>query len=434
MIYLDNAATTAVHPSVVQAMLPYFTETYGNPNSVHAAGNDAAWAVDEAREHIAQALGCEPREVEFTSGGTEADNQALLTGALQGEANGKRHIVSSAIEHPAVLRMLERLQRRGFEVTLVAPDARGVVSDRAIEEALRPDTCLVSLMWVNNEVGSVQPVESVAALCRERGILFHTDAVQAAGLLPIDCATAGIDLLSISAHKFHGPKGAGVLVVRGVEPASLLVGGEQERNHRAGTLNVPGIIGMAQALVEAQEACEANAAHVRTLRDRLVAGLRGIEGVQVLGPAGSGSATSGDAAPVPNQAASGQVTAGQAALNRDSNQAAPGIVSAAFDGLDRETLLVLLDQAGICVSAGSACSAGAVETSHVLQAMGVPDNLARGALRFSIGTDNTTDEIDRALQTVGEIVTHLRERHGGAPLASRATSATSTGNSEGGRA
>lgn len=380
MIYLDNAATTATSRTALDAMMPFFAQEFGNPSSVHEAGSRAQWAVDQARARMAKALGCLPRQVEFTSGGTESDNQALLTGALQGARCGKRHLVSSAIEHPAVLRMLERLETRGFDVTLVAPDGRGIVSADAIEAALRPDTCLVSLMWVNNEVGGIQPVAQVAALCRARGVLFHTDAVQAAGTLPMDWKALGTDLASISAHKFHGPKGVGALVVRdGLEPASLLVGGEQERGHRAGTLNVPGIVGMSVALEEAQASCERNALHVRALRAQLVNGLTSLGQVRVLGA-------------------------------DDPQLAAPGIVCACFKDLDRETLLVLLDQAGICASAGSACSAGAVERSHVLQAMGVPDDWARGAIRFSLGADNTAAEIEKTLAVMRGIVTRLRER------------------------
>ena len=380
MIYLDNAATTAVSRPVLDAMLPYFTQTFGNPNSVHEAGSQADWAVTQARARMAKALNCAPRQVEFTSGGTESDNQALLTGAVRGAQAGKRHIVSSAIEHPAVLRMLERLQAHGFAVALVSPNAEGVVSAESLEAAIRPDTCLVSLMWVNNEVGSVQPVAEAARLCRERGILFHTDAVQAAGALPLDCRALDADLISLSAHKFHGPKGVGALVVRdSLEPASLLVGGEQERGHRAGTLNVPGIVGMSVALQQAQERCAQNAARMRGLRTRLIDGLAALGDVCVLG-------------------------------SNDSQRVAPGIVCACFKDLDRETLLVLLDQAGICASAGSACSAGAVEPSHVLQAMRVPREWARGAIRFSLGTGNTEQEIDETLAELERIVSRLRER------------------------
>lgn len=380
MIYLDNAATTAVSRPVLDAMMPYFTQTFGNPNSVHEAGSQADWAVTQARARMAKALNCAPRQVEFTSGGTESDNQALLTVAVRGAQAGKRHIVSSAIEHPAVLRMLEQLQAHGFAVTLVSPNAEGVVSAESLEAAIRPDTCLVSLMWVNNEVGSVQPVAEAARLCRERGILFHTDAVQAAGVLPLDCRALDADLISLSAHKFHGPKGVGALVVRdSLEPASLLVGGEQERGHRAGTLNVPGIVGMSVALQQAQERCVQNAARMRGLRTRLIDGLAALGDVRVLG-------------------------------SNDPQRVAPGIVCACFKDLDRETLLVLLDQAGICASAGSACSAGAVEPSHVLQAMRVPREWARGAIRFSLGTGNTEQEIDETLAELERIVSRLRER------------------------
>lgn len=380
MIYLDNAATTALDAEVLQAMMPYLTTEYGNPNSVHAAGAAAAWAVMRARAQVAEALGCRPAQVEFTSGGTESDNQALLTAAQAGAARGCRHIVSSAIEHPAVLRMLERLERHGFTVTRVAPDADGVVAAAAIEAALTPETCLVSLMWVNNETGAIQPVEAVAALCRARGIGFHTDAVQAAGMLPIDCTAVGADLLSLSAHKFHGPKGVGILVARDTEPAPLLVGGQQERGHRAGTLNVPGIVGAAAALARAQERCAETADRVRTLRQRLEQGLQEqLPDVRILGA-------------------------------HDPARRAPGIVCACFAGVERESLLVLLDQAGICASAGSACAAGAVEPSHVLAAMGVPDAYARGAIRFSLGDRTTQDEIDQTVQATVQAVGRLRNR------------------------
>lgn len=376
MIYLDNAATTAVHESVLAAMLPYFTQVCGNPGSVHAAGRDALRAVMDARASVAANLGCKPREVIFTSGGTESDNQALCTMAQWGRAQGRTRIVSSAIEHPAVLRMLDALAAEGFQVTLVNPDVRGAVTTETVAAALGDDVCGVSIMAANNETGVVQPIAAIAKAVHEAGALFHTDAVQAVGHIPLDAQAQGIDLLSISAHKFHGPKGAGALACRlpqGAQP--IIVGGGQERGHRAGTENVPGIVGLAAALREACASLDDDAARVASLRDRLQGRLAAIPGAHVIGA---------DAPRV------------------------PGILNVCFEGLDHQTLLPLLDARGICASAGSACSAGAVQPSHVLRAMGISDDLAHGSLRFSLSVDTTADEVDAAASAVEEVVASLR--------------------------
>lgn len=383
MIYVDHTATTALHPDVLAAMMPYLTEQYGNPGSLYRAGQQAAGAVLHAREQTARCLGCQPREVYFTSGGTEADNQALLTAADWGARQGKRHLVCSAIEHAAVLRTAEHLAQNGFTVSLVDADAAGVVRPEAVEAALRPDTCAVSVMMVNNETGIVQPVDKIAALCRARGVLFHTDAVQAAGHLPVDFAGAGFDLLSLSAHKFYGPKGVGALLCRsGLRPAPLLRGGGQERGVRAGTENVPGIVGLGAALERACTGMAETAARVAALRVRLTEGLLRIPGAVLTGGADA--------------------------------PRAPGTVHICFEGLDRELLLVLLDCAGVCASAAATCSAGALERSHVLRSMGVSETLARGALRLSLGEENDKAQVDAIISAVRDAAARLRSEKEGA--------------------
>ena len=361
MIYADNAASTALHPRALEAMLPWLTQHWGNPGSIHTAGDTAARAVARARDQIAFRLGCSPREVYFTSSGSEADNQAVLTGAAWGAARGRRHVLAAAFEHPAVLRPLEHLACLGeIELTLLPQDGQGRISIDQAAAALREDTGLVSVMAANNEVGTLQPVEELAELCRARGALFHTDAVQAVGELPLERVKA--DLLSLSAHKFHGPKGVGALVCRnGLTPVPLIRGGGQERGCRAGTEHVSGIMGMAAALEEACTGAEARRAYVSSLRDRLAAGLARIPGAHL-------------------------TAAGAARVS--------GIVHVCFEAADRETLLLLLDRMGVCASAGAACSAGALEPSHVLRSMGIPEALARGALRFSLCADNTPEEAD----------------------------------------
>ena len=376
MIYLDNAATTALHESVLERMLPYFGVDFGNPGSVHAAGRTALHAVMDARATVAECLGCTPRQIVFTSGGTEADNQALATGAEFGRGAHRMRMVASSIEHPAVLRALDYWQAQGFAITLVNPDETGVVSARAIEAVIDDDVCLVSVMSANNETGVLQPVSEIAQAAHSAGALFHTDAVQAAGHVRLNAEAPGIDMLSISAHKFHGPKGVGALVCRtreGAEP--LIYGGGQERGRRSGTENVPGIVGLAAALEEACETMEEDAARVRGLRDRLEEQLGHIKGAYVVG---------------------------KAAVR------VPGISNVCFEGLDHQALIPLLDARGVCASAGSACSAGAVKTSHVLRAMGVSESLAKGSVRFSFSVDTTQEDGDAAAVAMREIAASLK--------------------------
>ena len=376
MIYLDNAATTALHESVLERMLPYFGVDFGNPGSVHAAGRTALHAVMDARATVAECLGCTPRQIVFTSGGTEADNQALATGAEFGRGAHRMRMVASSIEHPAVHRALDYWNAQGFVITLVNPDETGVVSARAIEAVLDDDVCLVSVMSANNETGVLQPVYEIAQAAHGAGALFHTDAVQAAGHVRLNAEASGIDMLSISAHKFHGPKGVGALVCRtheGAEP--LIYGGGQERGRRSGTENVPGIVGLAAALEEACETMEEDAARVRGLRDRLEEQLGQIEGAYVVGKAAA---------------------------------RVPGISNVCFEGLDHQALIPLLDARGVCASAGSACSAGAVKTSHVLCAMGVSESLAKGSVRFSFSVDTTQEDGDAAAVAMHEIAASLK--------------------------
>ncbi len=376
MIYADHAATAPLSPAALAAMLPLLQETCGNPSSTHAAGQAAARVLADARLRMAAALGCTGREVFFTSGGTEADGQALLTMAALGAAAGKKHLVSTAFEHPAVLRTLEHLEKHGFSVTLVTPQPDGVVREADVAAALREDTAGVSVMLANNEVGTLQPAAEIAALCRERQILCHTDAVQAAGQVPVNFDALGVDLLSLSAHKFGGPKGTGALLARrGIQPYALLRGGRQERGVRAGTENVPAIAGMAAALEEAVQGQQRRMQAVTALREQLIGGLETVPGARL-----TGSRTA----------------------------RVPGIVHFCFAGVESETLLVLLDEAGICASAGSACEAGALEPSHVLRSMAVPPKEAAGALRLSLGPENTPAEIETIIRTVRHTVARLR--------------------------
>ena len=388
LVYLDNAATTRISDGALAAMNAVYTkDAFANPSSQHSAGDAALRALEDARTRVASYLCARPSEVTFTSGGSEANNQALLTGAAYGAREGKRHIVASAVEHPSVLRMLERLASPegpfggSFEVTLVRPDAAGVVSVAAVKEAMREDTCLVSVMYANNEVGAVQPVRDICRAARKRGALFHTDAVQAAGHLAVDFTRDGFDLLSLSAHKFHGPRGAGALVCsHRLAPESLVVGGGQERGRRAGTTDVAGAAGMAAALEEACASLDVNASRTAALRDRLEGRLHALGGVRVLGPA-----------------------ARQLRL--------AGILAVAVGGTDHESSLVLLDEMGVCVSAGSACAAGAVEESHVLAAMGVSADEAKSYLRFSLDArENDEADVDRAAEAVARVSERLRAR------------------------
>ena len=376
MIYADNAATTRMSKAAIDAMLPYLDQAYGNPSSLYAFGQQAKEALEDARSRIAACIHAEPREITFTSGGSEADNQALLTAAALGARKGKKHIVSTAFEHHAVLHTLEYLQGLGFEVTLLDVHSSGLVTARQVADAIRPDTCLVTVMYANNEIGTIPPIGEIGAVCREKGVLFHTDAVQAAGHLPIDVKAENIDLLSLSAHKFHGPKGIGVLYARGgVSLEPLIRGGAQERRKRAGTENIPAIMGMAAALEEARAAMDHNAARLTALRDRLIAGL-------------------------------GQIPYSE--LNGDHAHRLPGNVNFCFEGIEGESLLLLLDDKGICASSGSACTSGSLDPSHVLLAIGRPHEVAHGSLRLTLGEDATEADVDAIIQAVTEVVTYLR--------------------------
>ncbi|MDY4964906.1 MAG: cysteine desulfurase NifS [Dysosmobacter sp.] len=375
-VYADNAATTKMSQTAINAMLPYMERVYGNPSSLHSVGQEAAEALQSARETIAQCLGASPNEITFTSGGSEADNQALLSAAWLGLRKGKKHILSTAFEHHAILHTLKKLEKEGFEVQLLDVGPLGNITAQQVADAIRPDTCLVTTMYANNEIGSILPIAEIGAVCREKGVLFHTDAVQAAGHLPIDVKAQNIDMLSLSAHKFHGPKGIGVLYARrGVPLTSLIEGGAQERGKRAGTENIPAIMGMAAALKEACEHMEANAAHVTHLRDRLIEGLSQIP---------------------------------HSALNGDPVNRLPGNVSFCFEGIEGESLLLLLDSKGICASSGSACTSGSLDPSHVLLAIGRPHEVAHGSLRLSLSEWNTDEEIDHILAEVPWVVEYLR--------------------------
>ena len=375
-VYADNAATTKMSQTAINAMLPYMERIYGNPSSLHSVGQEAAEALQSARETIAQCLDASPNEITFTSGGSEADNQALLSAAWLGLRKGKKHIISTAFEHHAILHTLKKLEKEGFEVQLLDVGPLGNITAQQVADAIREDTCLVTTMYANNEIGSILPIAEIGAVCKEKGVLFHTDAVQAAGHLPIDVKAQNIDMLSLSAHKFHGPKGVGVLYARrGVPLTSLIEGGAQERGKRAGTENIPGIMGMAAALQDACQHMEANAAHVSHLRDRLIEGLSRIP---------------------------------HSALNGDPVNRLPGNVSFCFEGIEGESLLLLLDSKGICASSGSACTSGSLDPSHVLLAIGRPHEVAHGSLRLSLSEWNTDEEIDHILAEVPWVVEYLR--------------------------
>ncbi|MBE6918036.1 MAG: cysteine desulfurase NifS [Ruminococcaceae bacterium] len=375
-VYADNAATTKLSATALKAMMPAFETYYGNPSSLHSAGQEAKELLEDARDRIAKCIGCEPREVYFTSGGSEADNMAILSAAAVGARKGKKHIISTAFEHHAVLHVLQKLEKEGYEVTYLDVREGHNITAEAVKNALREDTCLVTVMYANNEIGSVLPIAEIGAICKEAGVPFHTDAVQAAGHLHINVKAENIDLLSLSAHKFHGPKGIGVLYCRrGFPLTNLINGGAQERGKRAGTENLPAICGMAAALEEATAKLDTNAAKVAALRDKLIAGLSQIP---------------------------------HSALNGDPDNRLPGNVSFCFEGIEGESLLLLLDMKGVQASSGSACTSGSLDPSHVLLAIGRVHDVAHGSLRLSLSHENTEAEIDHILTVVPEVVSYLR--------------------------
>ncbi len=375
-IYADNAATTKMSKAAIHAMLPYMDSIYGNPSSLHSVGQEANEALADARERIAKLLGCDAKEIIFTSGGSEADNQAILSAARIGEKKEKRHIVSTAFEHHAVLHTLDKLKKEGFEITLLDVHENGIVTAEQVAEAIRPDTCLVTVMYANNEIGTIQPIAEIGAVCKEKGVLFHTDAVQAAGHLHIDVKKQNIDMLSLSAHKFHGPKGVGVLYARkGILLTNIIEGGAQERGKRGGTENIPAIVGMAAAFEEACAKLEENTEKLLKLREKLITGLSKIP---------------------------------HSILNGDAIKRLPSNVSFCFEGIEGESLLLLLDDKGICASSGSACTSGSLDPSHVLLAIGRPHEIAHGSLRLSLSEETTEEEVDYIIQAVTEVVAYLR--------------------------
>lgn len=377
-LYADYAATTPMSTAAINAMLPYLQSVYGNPSSQHRIGQAAAQALQTARESIARCICAAPREITFTSGGSEADTMAIRSGALWGRTRGKTHLISTAFEHHAVLNTLKQLESEGFSVTLLTPPESGIISPGQVAEALREDTALVSVMFANNEIGTIQPIAEIGRLCRDRGVLFHTDAVQAAGHLPIDVQAQNIDFLSLSAHKFYGPKGVGLLYTRaGIPLTPVIAGGGQERGKRGGTENIPGIAAMAAALQESCGVLEQESRRLSALRDRLIAGL---------------------------------LTIPQTVLNGDPIQRLPGNVNVSFPGIAGESLLLLLDEAGICASSGSACASGSLEPSHVLLAIGRSPRLASASLRLTLGRGTTDEDVDTLLAVIPAAVARLRSR------------------------
>ncbi len=376
MIYADNAATTKMSEAAINKMNEVINESWGNPSSLYSHGQRAKEVLEDAREEIAAAIGAEPREIYFTSGGSEADNQAIRSAAELGRASGKKHIVSTAFEHHAVLHTLEKLKKEGFEITLLDVHENGLVVPSEVEAAIRDDTCLVTVMYANNEIGTIQPIKKIGEICRRRGVLFHTDAVQAVGHLPVNVKEDNIDMLSASAHKFHGPKGVGFLYARkGVRLSNLIEGGAQERGKRAGTENVPGIAATAEALKESVAKIAENKARLTAARDRIIEGLKRIP---------------------------------HSALNGDPDRRLPGNINFCFEGIEGESLLLLLDDKGICASSGSACTSGSLDPSHVLLAIGRVHDVAHGSLRLSICEDITDEEVDYIIKSVGEVVGYLR--------------------------
>lgn len=375
-VYADNAATTRVSDTAFNAMLPYFKELYGNPSSLYTLGQKSQEACFSARETIADCLNCDMKEITFTSGGSEADNQAIISAAYLGAKNGKKHIISSAFEHHAVLHTLEKLKKEGFEITLLPVHSDGFVRVDELKDTIREDTALVTIMYANNEIGTVQPIAEIGEICREKGVIFHTDAVQAAGHIKIDVKAQNIDMLSIASHKFHGPKGAGALYARkGIPLLNLIEGGAQERGKRAGTENVPAIVGMAAALKESCDSLDKNFAYVKTLRDKIARELSKIP---------------------------------HSKINGDLERGLAGTLNMCFEGIEGESLLLLLDDRGISASSGSACTSGSLDPSHVLLALGLPHEVAHGSLRISLCEYNTEEEADRIIKEVPEVVAYLR--------------------------
>lgn len=375
-VYADNAATTKMSRTAIDAMLPYMETVFGNPSSLHSVGQRANEALCDARERVAKCLGCEAREIYFTSGGSEADNQAIISAAMIGAKKGKKHIISTAFEHHAVLHTLKKLEKQGFEIELLPVGEKGNITAEQVKNAIRSDTCLVTVMFANNEIGSILPIPEIGAVCKEKGVLFHTDAVQAAGHEHINVKDMNIDMLSLSAHKFHGPKGIGVLYARkGINLTNVIEGGAQERGKRGGTENIPAIMGMAAALEEACAHIDENKARVSALRDRLISGLNEIP---------------------------------YSALNGDPVNRLAGNVSFCFEGIEGESILLLLDANGICASSGSACTSGSLEPSHVLLAIGRPHEIAHGSLRLSLCENNTDEEITYMLEVIPKVVERLR--------------------------
>ena len=375
-VYADNAATTSVSKTALDAMMPYLTDLYGNPSSLYSFGQKAKEALEASRETVAHYINADPKEIIFTSGGSEADNQAIVSAARLGARKGKKHIISTQFEHHAVLHTLNRLEKEGYEVTLLDPHSDGVIRVEDVANALRDDTCLVTIMFANNEIGTVQPIAEIGALCRERKVLFHTDAVQAAGHMPIDVRAMNIDMLSMSGHKFHAPKGVGVLYAKkGIVLTNIIDGGAQERGKRAGTENVAGIVAMAAALKESCDNMEENTAKIIPMRDKLFAELSKIP---------------------------------HSKINGSLEHHVPGTVNMCFEGIEGESLLLMLDDRGICASSGSACTSGSLDPSHVLLSIGLPHEVAHGSLRLSIGEYNTMEQIDHIVEVVPKVVDYLR--------------------------
>lgn len=375
-VYADNAATTMMSQTAKEAMMPYFDVIYGNPSSLYSFGQEAKTALEEARAKVAKALNADPKEIYFTSGGSEADNQAIVSAAVIGARKGKKHIISTKFEHHAVLHTLNKLEKQGYEITLLDVHENGIVKPEEVAAAIRPDTCLVTVMFANNEIGTIQPIAEIGAVCREKGVLFHTDAVQAVAHIPIDVKAMNIDMLSLSGHKFHGPKGVGALYVKkGIALSNIIEGGAQERGKRAGTENVPAIVGMAAALEESVLHMDENMAKVTAMREKLIEGLSKIP---------------------------------HSKLNGDRNSRVPGTVNFCFEGIEGESLLLLLDDAGIAASSGSACTSGSLDPSHVLLAIGLPHEVAHGSLRLSVCEYNTPEEIDHIIENVPKVVEYLR--------------------------